>query len=138
MFGLRQLKPVLHITRKDTPGVPIFGIFGSQLQEFKIAWLGAGDSVGLEIFEFIDPCHRKPEIPGFDYALGGFFHIAMTVSEPLKKRDEVIQAGGRQLGEAALLPRGNQVTYCMDPWGNAIELLPCGFQTMVENGGGED
>lgn len=125
------------------PYVPIFKIFGEELQEFKIAWLGSGTpgdaaGVGLEVFEFIDPKCRKPEKEGFDFATCGVFHVAMTVSDPLAKRDEVIWAGGRELGEAVLLPNNNWVAYCQDPWGNAIELLPCGFEVMVLNGGGEN
>lgn len=138
VFGLRPLKPVLHVTRQKLPEAPIFKTFDSALQEFKIAWLGTGHSVGLEIFEFINPKHRRPEGPIFDYSRGGIFHVAMTVPDPEKLCQEVVKAGGKKLGETVPMPKGNVVVYCQDPWGNAIELLTTSFEQMILNGGPED
>ncbi|KAK3934822.1 Glyoxalase/Bleomycin resistance protein/Dihydroxybiphenyl dioxygenase [Diplogelasinospora grovesii] len=153
VFGMRPLKPVLHVKREQFPGAPIFRVFdnndGSTLQEFKMAWLGtaaaaAGHSaaVGLEIFEFIEPRHqyRRPPHEGPDsqfvleYARGGFFHVAMTVADPEKSCAEVVKTGGRKLGETVPMPHRNLVVYCQDPWGNAIELLTTSFEQMVLNG----
>lgn len=135
------MRSTLHVTREQLPHVPIFKIFGDELQEFKIAWLASGapevaSGIGLEVFEFIHPKQRKPA-DGFEFTRCGVFHVAMTVADPIAKRDEVIRAGGRKLGEAVPLPKNNWVAYCQDPWGNALELLPCGFEMMVLNGGGE-
>ncbi|KAF2464022.1 Glyoxalase/Bleomycin resistance protein/Dihydroxybiphenyl dioxygenase [Lindgomyces ingoldianus] len=138
VFGLRLLKPVLHLKREQFPGAPIFKLFDDALQEFKLAWLGTGHSVGLEIFEFIDPCHRTPEGPAFDYSRGGVFHIAMTVTDPEKLCREVVKAGGSRMGELIPMPMGNAVAYCQDPWGNAIELLTTSFANMVANGAPKD
>nr|WPM83323.1 ProsD [Phaeosphaeria sp.] len=134
IFGFQLLKPVLHVKRAHFPGAPIFKVFGDELQEFKLAWLATGHSVGLELFEFIDPCHKTPEGPAFDYSRGGVFHIAITVPDPEKMCVDVVRAGGKRMSDVVPMPMGNSMAYCQDPWGNAIELLTTSFSDMVYNG----
>lgn len=93
-----------------------------------------GHSVGLEIFEFIDPCHGPPDGPGFHYSRRGMFHIAMTVGVPTKLYEDAVKADGARMGELVPMPMGNIVAYCQDPWGNTIELLTTSFAGMVANG----
>lgn len=138
---------MLHVRRETFASAPIFRVFDGDLREFKMAWLAgvtaahsSSESVGLEIFEFIEPRHRKPEGPdfGFDYARGGFFHVAMTVPDPDALCAKVVAAGGRKMGETVPLPHGNMAAYCQDPWGNAIELVTTSFERMVQGGAPKD
>jgi hypothetical protein len=36
----------------ETPEAPIFKIYEERMQAVKVAWLGCGNSVGFEVFEF--------------------------------------------------------------------------------------
>ncbi|KAK8915012.1 hypothetical protein H634G_09926 [Metarhizium anisopliae BRIP 53293] len=145
VFGLELLKSVIHVKRQHFPDAPIFQFFDSALQEFKMAWVApktttttTEHAVGLEIFEFINPRHAKPDGPEFDYSRGGFFHVAMTVADPAGLCEAVVKAGGRKLGEPVSMVKGHMCAYCQDPWGNTIELLTASFAEMVSNGAGED
>ena len=44
--------------KSETPDAPLFKIYPSNLQKAKIAWMSCGNSVGFEVFEFIDPPHQ--------------------------------------------------------------------------------
>jgi hypothetical protein len=62
--------------KKDTPNAPLFKIYPSNLQKAKIAWMSCGNSVGFEVFEFIDPPHQpKPE---FEYNRKSYFPLQRT------------------------------------------------------------
>lgn len=126
--------------RAHFPGAPIFRVFDTSLHDFKLAWLGSGPShaVGLELFEFIEPCCKPAEGgPELDYARRGVFHFAMTVEDPEAVCEKVVDLGGCKMGETVAMPGGNTVVYVRDPWGNAIELVTTGFEEMVMNGAGK-
>jgi hypothetical protein len=46
-----------------------------------MAWLSAGNGVGFEIFEFQDPVYKPSKDFSAESQSGGFFHIAITVSD---------------------------------------------------------
>ena len=107
----------------------------------KVAWLSAGNGVGFEIFEFIDPKFHQPQPPstaaadddlGFDYSRGGFFHIAVTAPDPAALLEKVVKAGGRQIGETIDVYEDSAL-YFQDPWGNVVEVVSCSFEMLMGN-----
>jgi catechol-2,3-dioxygenase len=117
--------------RAEMPDGPIFKIYDSKLHKVKVAWLGTGNSVGFEIFEFIDPPH-EPE-PEFKYNRSGFFHIAVTAPDVDACVKRVIDNGGKQVGETVAMGGEEKAAYASDPWGNVVEVLSCSFEALMAN-----
>jgi catechol-2,3-dioxygenase len=113
------------------PDGPIFKIYDSKLQKVKIAWLGTGNSVGFEVFEFIDPPHEPR--PDFEYAKSGFFHIAVTAPDVDAACARAVEHGGKQLGETVSMGGEEKALYLSDPWGNVVEVLSCSFEHLMAN-----
>jgi catechol 2,3-dioxygenase-like lactoylglutathione lyase family enzyme len=101
----------------------IFKMYPPSLNQVKVAMMTAGNEVGFEIMEFVDPPF-KPAQGGFEYNRSGWFHICVTHPDPDGFAENVVAAGGRRIGRTAD-PLGNGVrcVYVADPWGNAIEVM---------------
>ena len=117
--------------RPAMPSAPIFKIYPSTLQKVKIAWLGTGNSVGFEVFEFIDPQHQPD--PEFVYNRSGFFHIAVTAPDVDAACARAVENGGKQVGETVDMGGGEKALYLSDPWGNVVEVLSCSFEHLMAN-----
>lgn len=117
--------------RADAPNAPLFKIYDSKLHKVKIAWLGTGNSVGFEVFEFIDPPHQPK--PDFEYSKSGFFHIAVTTADVDGAVKKVLDNGGSQVGETVGMGGENRAAYVSDPWGNVVELVSCSFESLLAN-----
>ena len=116
--------------RSADASAPIFKIYDNALQKVKVAWLGTGNSVGFEVFEFIDPPHQpKAE---FEYAKSGFFHIAVTAPSPEETCKRAVEHGGKQIGERVAFGQDSAL-YVSDPWGNVVEVLSCSFEHLMAN-----
>jgi hypothetical protein len=105
----------------------------------KVAFLTTGNSVGFELFQFIDPPMSVPA--SFDYTRGGVFHLAVTDNDPEEMCRKVIAAGGKKIG-ATVVPASAAgdgqkecTLYCADPWGNTIEMCSCSFEKLMANRG---
>ncbi|KAH8670396.1 hypothetical protein BGZ60DRAFT_515051 [Tricladium varicosporioides] len=137
ILGFRNLRSTRGTSRKESPDGPIFKIYNGALQEVNTAWLGTGNSVGFEIFEFKDPKYRGKTKPvegrEFEYNNGGFFHIGITAPEPDVVCEKVVKAGGQKIGETVELFDGDKALYLQDPWGNVIEVLSCSFEQLMAN-----
>lgn len=108
---------------------------------FKLAWLSCGNGVGIELYEFIRPKTVVPdskllkdgeEGEEFEYARGGFFHIAITVADPEAVGKKVVDNGGKQYGKTAEV-WGEKALYAADPWGNIMELISCSLEQLMAN-----
>lgn len=117
--------------RAEAQDAQIFKIYDSKLHKVKIAWLGTGNSVGFEVFEFIDPPNQP--FPDFQYAKTGFFHIAVTSPDVEAAVKRVLENGGDQVGETVSMGLEDQAAYVRDPWGNVVELLSCSFEHLMAN-----
>lgn len=123
---------VVTYNRSVNPDDVIFGIY-KDVNIMKVTWLRAAnsDSVGIELFEFVDPPYTGPANGNdFDYRRGGFYHIGLTTSDPEGLLEKVIAAGGKQIGSLIPGANGNKFLYFHDPWGNVIELLTSPYDTM--------
>jgi catechol 2,3-dioxygenase-like lactoylglutathione lyase family enzyme len=132
VFGFRRIRSDRTTVRAETPDAPIFKIYPPSLEKVKCAWLACGNGVGFEVFEFIKPAYEQPK--DFEYARGGFFHIAITVPDPDETAKKVIANGGKQIGETVGM-YGEKALYIADPWGNVVECLSCSFEQLMGNRG---
>ncbi|OQU94449.1 Glyoxalase-like domain-containing protein [Cladophialophora immunda] len=136
-LGFYEIIPSATMSRAQDPTGPVFRVYGNALCSVKVAYLGTGNRVGFEIFEFTDPAYRgaTPASPApFDsetWTRGGFFHIAVTASDPEALACKVVAAGGREFGDPVTMPNGEQARYVLDPWGNAVEICSVDFEKMV-------
>ncbi|KAF2837436.1 Glyoxalase/Bleomycin resistance protein/Dihydroxybiphenyl dioxygenase [Patellaria atrata CBS 101060] len=132
LFGFRRIRSDRHTIRSTSPSAPIFKIYGDRLREVKVAWLSTGNSVGLEIFQFVDPGFKAPERE-FEFERGGFYHVGVTVPdvEGMVRRCEGM--GARRIGEVIEVGDGEQAAYLRDPWGNTVEVLSCSYEQLMAN-----
>jgi len=76
----------------------------------------------LEIFEY----NRQPDRPPVSVNQPGFAHIAFHVDDVERARDEVLNAGGKDLGNLHRMDVKGAGTisliYMTDPEGNVVEL----------------
>ena len=135
ILGFKMLQPAIRTTeRLATPSAPMFAIYPPSLQKVKMAFLGTGNGVGFEVFEFLDPAF-SPAAASFEkggYAHGGFFHICVTDPEPDRLAERVVKEGGKKLGETIVMGE-ESACYVQDPWGNVIEVLSCTFEQLLAN-----
>ena len=113
---------VLEATSQATHETP--SIFGPRFQKAYQAHLLAGNGVGLELFQFIEPAVER-RADNFEYWKIGVFHICVTDPniEALARR--IVETGGRQrVPVLEFIPgRPYKLVYCEDPWGNVIEVF---------------
>ena len=99
------------------------GVPGARLRGIHLRLPGHGSNgPTLEVFQYSDPASevaRAVHRPGFA-------HIAFSVADVPSARTEVLEHGGRAVGEIVTLctVTGARVTWCYvtDPEGNVIEL----------------
>jgi catechol 2,3-dioxygenase-like lactoylglutathione lyase family enzyme len=138
IFGFKKIRSNRVTDRTLTSDAPIFRIYGDTLQKVKIAFLGTGNSVGFEIFQFIDPAHQACTTEEFEYMRGGVFHICVTTPDVEDAIRRVKEKEGRQIGETVDLGEDlhgemRKAAYVKDPWGTVVEVLSCGFEALMAN-----
>ncbi|KAH0829715.1 hypothetical protein AYO21_10621 [Fonsecaea monophora] len=113
-------------------------VYGKELNSVKMAIMTTGNSVGFEIFEFVDPPYDGKTAPlqwgPGNYAKGGWFHVAFTVPDPVATLREAEKMGAKLVGEICSPAPGETVIYMQDPWDNVVELLSCSFEHLIMNG----
>ncbi|RYP63230.1 hypothetical protein DL769_007037 [Monosporascus sp. CRB-8-3] len=136
VFGFRQLRPISFEDRDANEDTVVLNILPSVVSKVKLAYLGTGNSVGIELFEFIDPKtdpRRETHIGnGQHITLGGFFHFAITTPDIEAMRRKVLECGGKAVGGVGTLD-GEEGTYVQDPWGNIVELITVSYEQLLCN-----
>ncbi|KAK5734265.1 hypothetical protein LTR17_009096 [Elasticomyces elasticus] len=136
-FGFRRIRPTLSADSDDASVNHLQKIYGNKLRSVKVAFLSMGNSVGFELFEFTDPPIRKPDLENWtleeQYQRGGFFHICLTVPDPIGKCKEVCADGAAQVGETIPGFDENVGLYFRDPYGNVVELMSGNFEQILAN-----
>ncbi|KAK5062593.1 hypothetical protein LTR84_004666 [Exophiala bonariae] len=140
-FGFELIGAVRHFKRSEdpTPFETIFVSYPDTLKELKFAILTAGNGVGLELFQFIDPA---PAFRGqeFEFTRPGYFHICITDPDPEGLLKNVISDGGKQIGDWMDYSRyglyGQKGVYMQDPWGNTVEVMSLSIERVCSAGGG--
>lgn len=138
-FGFRRINAGMHVDGDKTPETReiMSKVYGNKLQKVKIVCLSTGNSVGFELFEFIDPPVKQPDMKNWtleeQYQRGGVYHFCLTVPEPQAVCDAACKDGAAQIGGSIDLYDGEQGLYLRDPWGNVIELLSCSYEQLLVN-----
>lgn len=130
LFGFQFIGPIRHTKRSTKPDHCAFDVFPASLEEFKMAFLTAGNGVGFEIFEFVQPKTYVPQTE-FEYNRSGVFHICLTDAGPNALADRVATAGGKWLGTLVRPTPENTMAYMSDPWGNVIEILDESYDHVI-------
>jgi predicted enzyme related to lactoylglutathione lyase len=121
VFGCEPVPP-----ERDYSGADLergTGVAGAGLRGVHLRLPGVGrDGPTLEIYEY----SREEDALPAAANRPGFAHIAFAVPDVAAARDEVLGAGGKDVGEVVTLTTsdGRRVTWCYvtDPEGNIIEL----------------
>ncbi len=76
--------------------------YGPEMKRVKMGHMSAGNGVGLEFFQFVDPPTQYPNTtPGtnqkFEYARAGFFHICVTDPDPESLVKRIVETGDEQI-----------------------------------------
>lgn len=128
IMGPRVLEAASRATH-ETPS-----IFGPRFRKAYQAHLLAGNGVGLELFQFIEPAVERPA-DNFEYWKVGVFHICVTDPDVAGLARKIVEAGGRQrVPVFEFIPgRPYQLVYCEDPWGNIIEIFSHSYAEAFAN-----
>lgn len=122
-----------HDLRQDGPtGPQTDNVLGKNMKHLRIAHMGTGNGVGLELFEPVDPpLERRDNM--VEFWRSGFFHICVTDPDVEGLVARIVETGGQQLSD--IWPERPPKTeyrmcYCADPFGNVIEVYSHMYETM--------
>lgn len=139
ILGFELIGPIRHFNRRDHPDAfsQIFVSYPETMRELKFAVLTSGNSVGIEVFQFVDPAPVVPD-QFFEFPRVGVFHICVTDPNPEELVKKVESDGGRQIGDWMDYSRygliGHKGVYTQDPWGNVIEVMSASIERVSTAG----
>jgi hypothetical protein len=86
----------------------------------------------LEIFQFIEP-ETKPYDEAWSYWHPGLWHFGLTIPDLEATVARIEAAGGRRQTDYFEVPSGSgyRLVFCLDPWGNALELMNVNCERMI-------
>lgn len=109
-------------------------VFGPGFRRAYQAHLLTSNSVGLEMFQFVEPevAEREPEMV---YWRRGVFHLCFTCPDVAAMAKRISTSGGVQRTTVfAFVPgRPWRLVYCVDPWGNSIEIISHSYAEIFSN-----
>jgi catechol 2,3-dioxygenase-like lactoylglutathione lyase family enzyme len=87
----------------------------------RLAHLADENGTGVELFQFLE---LEPVYPAehFDYWRIGVSHLAFTTPDLEETIERLEASGGKARTGIHEVRPGCRVCYCMDPWGNPVEL----------------
>lgn len=105
---------------------------GQHIKRMKNAHLTAGNGVGLELFEFMEPRTERREAEGYHT---GFFHLCLVVDDVDATAERIEEGGGKRISQKWNTRPGKTyfLQYCQDPFGNTIELYSHSTELMYGN-----
>lgn len=112
-------------------------VFGPAFRRAWQAHLITANSVGLELFQFIEPAvDPRPvadEIVG--YRRRGPWHLCLTHPDPGALIDRIADRGGTRLTAAIDFVPGRpwQLAYGTDPWGTVLEVMSHSYPEVFAN-----
>ncbi|CAF3650622.1 unnamed protein product [Rotaria sp. Silwood1] len=116
-------------------GILLSQMFPPEMKRVKMAHMTAGNGVGFELFQFIDPPTQRPNTSSFEYSRAGLFHICVTDPEPENLVRRIVATGGKQLSPVLTVFSGEiyQAVYCLDPFGNLVEIMATSYERQMSN-----
>lgn len=135
VMGFTIVRGPVELTSDDIQvGKVLNSIFGSKFKKLRIVWMSSTNSVGVEIFQFIQPKQfvKKKQI---EYWRGGVIHIAVTERNIEDLLYKVTKTGGKQISKIWELDRKkhHKLVFCSDPFGNIIEIYSHSFEQFHAN-----
>lgn len=102
-------------------------VFGRRFRRALQAHLLTGNSVGIELFQFVDPPTEQSPPPGeaAPWFRHGLWHPCLTHPDVAALIERVVQHGGTLLAEPYDFVPGRPWTlaYAADPWGTVLEVM---------------
>ncbi|BBX64421.1 hypothetical glyoxalase/bleomycin resistance protein [Mycobacterium saskatchewanense] len=112
-------------------------LFGARFRRAWQAHLLSGNSVGIELFQFVDPPTGGPRPaaerePWFER---GLWHLCITHPDVAAMVDRVVEHGGSVLAPTYEFVPGRPWTlaYTTDPWGTVLELMSHSYAEAFAN-----
>lgn len=112
-------------------------VFGSRFRRAWQAHLLTGNSVGIELFQFIDPpVHGPRSLREQAFWLDrGLWHLCITHPDVEAMVDNIVEHGGTLLASPHHFVPGRPWTlaYTADPWGTVLELMSHSYAEAFSN-----
>jgi len=139
VLGFALLTPPVEMDATDPQlGEALAEMLGPRVKRFRMAHLNGANSVGLQMFEFLDPANEEPADPGAHWRTG-IFHICVEDPDIEGLAARIEACGGRRSQVWRQIPGATYAAaYCADPWGNVIEINSHGYEetrTFLTDGG---
>ncbi|OBH02359.1 VOC family protein [Mycobacterium sp. E3247] len=113
------------------------GVFGRRFHEAWQAHLLSGNSVGIELFQFIDPPTGGPRPTGEEvpWVERGLWHLCITHPDVAAMADHIVDHGGKLLAAPYHFVPGRPwvLAYTADPWGTVIEIMSHSYAEAFSN-----
>lgn len=98
----------------------------------RVVYLGLGNGVALEVFEFVEPrAERRPD--GFEHWRTGFSHVAVVEPDVEGLARRMAEHGGRRRSAVWEIFPGRWAAFAEDPFGNVIEIYSHPTEQVVSN-----
>ncbi|MBW4706372.1 VOC family protein [Roseobacter sp. YSTF-M11] len=129
IMGPRTLKPQAAATAETG------NIFDARFKEALQAHLVTGNSIGLELFQFVEPVSVRSHDGLKDYEHPGYFHICFTDPDIEGLAQRIVATGGKMRTPVFEFIPGTdrKLVYCEDPFGNIIELFSHTYEQTFAN-----
>lgn len=134
VLGFQVIHPPVEVVAGEGEGgVRFANMNGPQFGRARVAYLTAGNGVGIEMFEFGDP-RTEPFSNDWEFWRPGIWHLCITASDVAELADRIAAHGGRHRTDIAASPSKSafRLTFCQDPWGNPIELMNASYDRLVQ------
>lgn len=126
------IPPFTIVADEGEPGERFARLAGPGFGSCKIAYLTSMSGMMLEIFQFLEPATPALEDP-WSYWRPGVWHLGVTCPDLDVTIERVVRTGGRRQSEVVEAPPGSgyRLVFCLDPWGNPLELMNVNCERMI-------
>jgi catechol 2,3-dioxygenase-like lactoylglutathione lyase family enzyme len=134
IFGFTLLRERFDVRSDDGSysGRQAGNVLGDRFRHMRMAHMGSGNGVGIELFQLLDPPHEK-RATSLEYWKSGFFHICITDPDVPGTVGRIVERGGKQLSKIWNMEpnsRDYKMCYCEDIFGNIIEIYSHSYDQM--------
>jgi len=105
---------------------------GPDFKRTRVVYLGFGNGVALEVFEFVQP-RAEPRAQNFEYWKTGVFHLAIVDPDIEGLVQRIVEYGGKQRSHVWEIFPGYKAVYTEDPFGTIIEIYSHSTEQVVSN-----
>ena len=110
-------------------------VFNNRLRRALQAHLLTGNSVGIELFQFVDPPTHEPSDEPVRWLDRGLWHLCITHPDVPGMVGRITDYGGTLLAPPYQFVPGRPWTlaYTTDPWGTVLELMSHSYAEVFSN-----